>query len=87
MLRRCSHDWAAYCRRLHNSGEFECVLYFVMTKFLESSTNTDMCVSHLFLLFGLVECQPGDISSMVLMIGTLMKVNSFPADPLPWPDP
>ena len=46
-----------------------------------------MCVSHLFFLFGLVECQPGDISSMVLMIGMLMNVSSFPAYPLPWPDP
>ena len=58
-----------------------------MTKFRESLTNTDMCVSHLLLLFGFVEYQPGCASSIVLMIGTLMKVNSFPADPLPWPDP
>ena len=75
MLRRSSHDWEAWCRRLHNSVEFECVLCFVVTKFLESSTNTDMCVSHLFLLFRLVECQPGDISSVVIKIGTLMNVN------------
>ena len=68
---------------MHNTGELECVLCFVVTKFLESSTNTDMCVSHLFLLFGLVEFQPGDTSSMVLMIGTLIKVNLFPVDLLP----
>ena len=54
-----------------------------MTKFLESSTNTDMFVSHLFLLFVLVEFQPRVVSSMGLMIGTLMNVNSFPTDPLP----
>ena len=68
---------------MYNAGELECVLCFVVTKFFESSTNTDMCVSRLFLLFELVEFQPEDTSSMVLMIGTLMKVNSFPADPLP----
>ena len=27
------------------------------------------------------------VSSIVLMIGTLMNVNSFPADPFPCPDP
>ena len=83
VLRRCSHDWAACCRSLHSSGEFECVLCIVVTQFLESSTNTDICVSHLLLLFRFVECQPGNFSSIVLMIGTPMNVNSFPADPLP----
>mgnify|MGYP005683651051 CR=1 FL=1 len=70
---------------MHSSGEFEFVLSFVVTKFRQSSTNTDMCVSHLLSLslFGFVDCHPGDVSSIVLMIGTLMKVNSFPADPLP----
>ena len=81
----------ACCRSLHSSGEFEfefeLVLCVVVTKFYESSTNTDICVSYLLLLFGFVECQPGDVSSIVLMIGTLMKVYSFPVDPLPCPDP
>ena len=72
---------------MHSSGDFEFVLYFVVTKFRDSSTNTNICVSHLLSLAGFVDCQPGDVSSMVLIIRTLMKVNSFPADPLPWPDP
>ena len=87
VLNRCSHDWAACCRILHSSGEFEFVLSYVVIKFRESSTNTDMCVFHLLSLFGFVDYHPGGVSSIVLMIGTLMKVNSFPADPLPWPDP
>ena len=87
VLRRCSHDCAAYCSSLYSSGEFEFVLSFVVTKFRESSTNTNMCVSYLLSLFEFVDCHPGDVSSIVLMIGTLMKINSFPVDPLPWPDP
>ena len=83
VLNKCSHDWAACCRSLHSSGEFEFVLCVVVTKFCESSTNTDMYVSYLLLLFGFVDCQPRDVFSIVLMIRTLMKVNSFPADPLP----
>ena len=81
--RRCSHDWAACCSRLHSSGELECVLLNIVTKTLESSTNTDICVFHWFLLFGFVEFQPEDVSSIVLMIGTLINVYSFPADSLP----
>ena len=46
-----------------------------MTKFLELCTNTDICVFHLLLLFELVAYQPGDVSTIVLMIGTLMNVN------------
>ena len=38
-------------------------------------------------MFGLVECQAGDVSSIVLMIGALMNMISFPAVPLPCPDP
>ena len=87
MLKRCSLDWVACCRSLQSSGEFKFVLCVVVTNFRESFPSTDMCVSHLLLLFGFVEYQPGCVSSIVLMIGTLMKVNSFPADPLPWPDP
>ena len=44
MLRGCSHDWAACCKDLNNSGEFECVLCIVVTKCLESSTNTDIYI-------------------------------------------
>ena len=87
MLIRCSHDWAVCCRSLHSSSEFEFVLCVVVTNFRESSINTDMCVSHLLLLFGFVECHMGDVSSIDLMIGTLMKVNSLPTDPLPCPAP
>ena len=86
MLKTCFYDWTAYCRSLHSSGEFEFVLCVVVTKFRESSTKTDVCVSRLLLLFGFVECQPKGVSSIVLMIDTLIKVNSFQADLLPWPD-
>ena len=78
-----SYDWEACCRSLHSSGEFECVLCNVVIKVLKSSTNTDMCVSHLLLLFEFVEFHPVDISSIVLMIDTVMNVNFFPADSLP----
>ena len=52
-----------------------------------SSTNPDIYVIYLLILFWFIEHQPKDVSTTISIIGLLMNVHSFLADLLPWTAP